>query len=185
LSAVFDAVSARRSHATVTTDAPEHAELLPLVRAAARAADHGALRPWRLIELRGDDRGALGAALVAAAGLEGPAADKLAGKPLRASLLLAVVASRRASPKVATWEQDATAAGVAHLLSLLLEDAGWGVMWRTGGHTRAEPVRALHGLADSEELLGWLYVGGVPDTVKPAVRQAIDPAAHLTPLPRA
>ena len=122
-------------------------------------------------------------ALAAAAGLDGPAAAKLADKPLRASLLLAVVASRRASPKVPVWEQDATAAGVAHLLSLLLEDAGWGVMWRTGGHTRAEQVRRMHGLADSEELLGWLYVGGIPDAVKPMVRPPVDPEDFLTALP--
>lgn len=183
MSAVFDAISSRRSYSAVTADAPGPAELLPLVQAAARAADHGALRPWRLIELRGEARAALGDALVASAGLHGAAAAKLAGKPLRASLLVAVVASRQPSEKVPHWEQDATAAGVAHLLSLLLENAGWGVMWRTGGHTRAEPVRRLHGLADSEELLGWLYVGGVPATAKPAVRPAIDPSAYLTPLP--
>ena len=183
MSAVFDAISSRRSFSAVTEDAPGRAELLPLVRAAARAADHGALRPWRLIELRGDDRVALGTALAASAGLEGAAAAKLAGKPLRASLLLAVVASRQPSEKVPHWEQDAAAAGVAHLLTLLLEDAGWGAMWRTGGHTRSEPVRRLHGLAETEELLGWLYVGGIPASAKPAVRPPIDPAAFLTPLP--
>lgn len=180
---LLDAIGSRRSYSVVTTEAPGRADLLPLVQAAARAADHGALRPWRLIELRGEDRTALGDAFVECAGLEGPAAAKLAAKPLRASLLLAVVASRRPSPKVAGWEQDATAAGVAHLLSLLLEEAGWGVMWRTGGHTRAEPVRRVHGLADSEELLGWLYVGGIPATTKPATRLPLDPADFLTPLP--
>jgi hypothetical protein len=53
------------------------------------------------------------------------------------------------------------------MLSLLLDDAGWGVMWRTGGLTRSEPVRALHKLSTDEELLGWLYIGGRTDQVKP------------------
>ena len=183
MSAVLDAIASRRSYSVVTADAPGRDELVPLIQAAARASDHGALRPWRIIELRGDARAALGAALVAAAGFEGPAAAKLAGKPLRASLLLALVARRRPSHKVPDWEQDAAAVGVAHFLSLLLEDAGWGVMWRTGGHTRAEPVRQVHGLADGEELLGWLYVGGIPENVKPAVRQPVNTDDHLSALP--
>ena len=182
MSAVERAIGARRSHSRVTTATPGRAELLPLVAAAARVADHGALRPWRLIELRGDARRRLGEALVAASGLTGDDAARLAAKPLRAELLIAVVASRRDSDKVEVWEQDAAAAGVAHALTMLLADAGWGVMWRSGPHTRSQPVRALHRLSDAEELLGWLYVGGVPENAKPGVRLAIDPAEFLTAL---
>lgn len=178
-SLVFQAVNCRRSYSKVTALAPTRAELLPLVAAAARVADHGALRPWRLIELRGDARERLGAAFVAASACDGSEAIKLAGKPLRAPLLIAVVASRRVSDKVAHWEQDAAAAGVAHLLTLLLDDAGWGAMWRTGPLVRTEAVRTLHALADDEELLGWLYVGGIPADCKPGVRLSIDPGEFL------
>ena len=145
----------------MTQDAPSDEQLLPLIAAAAGAADHAALRPWRLIALRGDARARLGEAFVAASGLQLEDAQKLAAKTLRAPLLLAVVVRHHPSFKVADWEQDAAASGVAHYLSLLLDEAGWGVMWRTGGHTRSEPVRRMHGLADNEELLGWLYVGGL------------------------
>ena len=180
--AALDAVLSRRSHSKVTADAPTHDELLPLVAAAARVADHGALRPWRLIELRGAARNRVGTAFVTAAGLTGGDAVKLEGKPLRAPLLIAIVARRVPSDKVADWEQHAAAAGVAHMLSLLLTEAGWGVMWRTGGHTRAEAVRSVHDLTDSEDLLGWLYVGGVPGDCRPGVRLAIDPTDHLSVL---
>lgn len=173
------AVARRRSWPKVTDAAPTHADLLPLVEAAASVADHGALRPWRLIELRGEARNRLGAALAEAAGPEGKSAEKLAAKPLRAPLLIAVVASRKPSVKVPHWEQDATAAGVGHLLSLLLDDAGWGVMWRTGPHTRSEPVRAAHALAPNEELLGWLYVGGKPESGG-VVRRGIDPEEFMS-----
>lgn len=177
-----EAIGARRSHSRVTTDTPSRAELLPLVTMAARVADHGALRPWRLIELRGDARRRLGEALVAASGRTGDDAARVAAKPLRAELLIAVVASRQESAKVEAWEQDAAAAGVAHALTMLLADAGWGVMWRSGPHTRSLPVRELHGLGTAEELLGWLYVGGVPPDAKPGVRLAIDPTEFLTAL---
>ncbi|WP_104083632.1 nitroreductase family protein [Cryobacterium sp. Y11] len=178
-SAVLLAVTGRRSYSKVTGEAPTRTELLTLVTAAARGADHGALRPWRLLELRGDARERLGAAFVAASACEGVEAIKLAGKPLRAPLLIALITSRHASFKVADWEQDAAAAGVAHLLTLLLADAGWGAMWRTGPLVRTAPVRELHALADGEELLGWLYVGGVPDDCKPGVRLSIDAEEFL------
>lgn len=179
---VLGAVRRRQSHSKVTTEAPSHAELLPLVEAAATVADHASLRPWRLIELRGDARERLGAAFVEASGLEGSDARKLAEKPLRASLLIAVVAARQQSFKVPDWEQDAVASGVAHTLSLLLHDAGWGVMWRTGGHTRSEPVRRMHALADNEVLFGWLYVGGIPDKSKPEKNDRFDAERYLTAL---
>ncbi len=166
----------------MTPVAPTHDELLPLVAAAGSVADHGSLRPWRLIELRGDARERLGAAMVVASGLDDESGSKLAAKPLRAALLIAVVAVHKPSFKVAEWEQDATASGVAHLLSLLLSEAGWGVMWRTGHLTRTEPVRRLHELADNEELLGWLYVGGLTEGAKVGSKSSIDAAGHLSVL---
>ncbi|HEY2644084.1 MAG TPA: nitroreductase family protein [Galbitalea sp.] len=179
---VADAIGRRRSYPRVTADAPTHDELLPLIAAAATGPDHAALKPWRVIELRGDARERLGAAFVEESGLTGTDAERLAAKPLRASLLLAVVAVHKQSFKVHDWEQDAAAAGVAHLLALLLDDAGWGVMWRSGGHTRSAAVRRLHRLADNEELLGWLYVGGKTESSKPDARASIDPSEYLTVL---
>lgn len=176
----LEAVLRRRSHAAVSSEAPTHEQLLPLIEAAATVADHGELRPWRLIELRGSARSRLGKALVEASGLTGTHAEKLAAKPLRASLLIAVVVSYKESFKVHRWEQEATAAGVAHVLSLLLDDAGWGVYWRSGGHTRSDAVRELHRLGPDEQLLGWLYVGGV--IAEKPVRRTIDPARFVSEL---
>ena len=84
----------------------------------------------------------------------------MAQKPLRAPLLLAVVVSPKKSHKVPDWEQETVASGVAHALSLVLDEAGWGVMWRTGLYTRSAAVHRMHGLGAEERLLGWLYVGG-------------------------
>lgn len=148
------AAAARRSHSSVTAETPTHEELLDIVRGASRVADHGALRPWRLIEIRGDARRQLGRAFAKAEHKHG-----VSDKPMRAELLIALVASRKKGSKP-EWEQDATAAGVAHMLSLLLDEAGWGVFWRSGDHTRSKAVRKAHSLKRNEELLGWLYVGG-------------------------
>jgi len=172
------AVLRRTSWSKVTEDAPTREQLLPLIEAAGRVADHSSLRPWRLIELRGDDRLALGAAIAKANGDGKPSA-----KPLRAPLLIAVVASYRKSEKVPHWEQEAVASGVAHTLSLLLDEAGWGVIWRTGGYTRTKPVAKAHGLKKNEELLGWLYVGGKPEGKDAGRRKPVDADALLTRMP--
>lgn len=174
----LEAVRQRRSWSKVTDAAPTRAELLTLVSAAGRVADHSSLRPWRIIELRGDDRLVLGAAIAAAQGDSSPST-----KPLRAPLLVAIVASYRASEKVPRWEQEAVASGVAHTLSLLLDEAGWGVIWRTGHYTRSAPVAAAHGLGENEELLGWLYVGGKPERSRPERRKAVEARAHVTRMP--
>ncbi len=173
----LEAALARRSLSKVTDAAPTHAELVDIVSAAGRVADHSSLKPWRVIELRGADRIRLGRAMNKAEGEKG-----VSSKPLRAPLLLAVVASYRKS-KVPRWEQEAVASGVAHMLSLLLDEAGWGVFWRTGGYTRAKAVAKAHGLGKDEVLLGWLYVGGKPPRSRESRRKVIDGRKFLSRMP--
>jgi nitroreductase len=175
----LEAMRARRSWSKVTDDAPSHDELLKLVSAAGRVADHSSLRPWRLIELRGADRERLGRAISKAEGDKGSSS-----KPLRAPLLIAIVATYSKSDKVPRWEQEAVASGVAHALSLLLDEAGWGVIWRTGHYTRAKAVAKAHGLKKNEELLGWLYVGGKPSRSRLGRRKAVDARKHLSRMPK-
>jgi nitroreductase len=178
---VADALRRRRSQSKVDDRAPRTRELLPFIEAAGTVADHSGLRPWRIIALRGAARERLGAAQAEAAGLTGDDAARFAQKPLRAPLLIAVVFSPKPSHKVPAWEQEAVASGVAHALSLVLDEAGWGVMWRTGLQTRSEPVARMHELAPGEQLLGWLYVGG-RDREKGGRRRPISAKRFLTTL---
>lgn len=179
---IAEGMRRRRSQPSVTDASPTKRELLPLIEAAASVADHASLRPWRIIALRGDARARLGTAIVEATGLEGGAAAKMAQKPLRAPLLLAVVVSPKRSLKVPDWEQEAVAAGVAHALSLVLDEAGWGVMWRTGQYTRASAVHRMHGLGPDERLLGWLYVGGKIAKEKSGRRKPVKAKDYLETL---
>jgi nitroreductase len=183
---MLSAMAARRSISKVGPETPTDAELAELLAAVTPVADHKALRPWRLITLRGDDRLRLAEALDAAAG-ETRAPGEFNTKPFRAELLIAVVASPSEHPKVPEWEQHATAAGAAHLLELALWSAGWGVMWRTGMLVNSPPVRAAHGLAESELLMGWLYVGSIEESFRAKLaeskRPALDPRQFLGRMP--
>lgn len=182
MTGALEALRQRRSHSKLTDPAPSPEQLAQFVTAMNSVADHSGLRPWRLIELRGDARSILGEALTSAA--EKPdQREKFIKKAMRAPLVLAVVASPRKSDKVPHWEQESVASGVAHLLSLLLDEAGWGVIWRTGSHTRSAAVHRAHRLGEHEYLLGWLYIGSVPDQdrrTKP--RKPLDLPRHLSAL---
>ncbi|MGC2940371.1 nitroreductase family protein [Brevibacterium sp. FAM 24638] len=159
---VLHALSTRRSISKVDPETPNDSDLLEIIRSISAVADHKALRPWRFLIIRGDDRHRLGAALDEAAGVVRKPGETNT-KPLRAELLLALVASPVKHDKVPEWEQHATASGAGHLLELALWQAGWGVMWRSGTLTNSEPVRRLHRLDDHELLMGWFYIGAVPE----------------------
>lgn len=160
------AIRSRRSTAPVTDQAPSDAELAEYLRLAAHSPDHAGLRAWRLIALRGDARTRLGEALVAGYGdTPGtPEAERTARKALRAPLLVSIVAVPQEHPKVPRWEQTAAIGALVATLQLVLFEAGYTAMWRTGPGVELAPVRQLLELAEHERLLGWLYVGGtVPD----------------------
>lgn len=178
---VAEAMLRRRSHSSVGEAAPADTELRKLLEVAGTIADHASLHPWRVIAIRGEARERVGRALAEASGLEGGDAEKLARKTLRAPLMLAVVVSPKPSFKVPDWEQEAVASGVAHALTLLLDEAGWGVMWRTGIHTRSGPVHRAHELLPDERLMGWLYVGSKPEK-KSGSRKPFSAKDHLTRL---
>ena len=162
---VLHAISTRRSISKLDRETPNDSDLRELIRAVSSVADHKGLKPWRFLILRGDDRIRLGEALDEADGVRRTAGE-VNVKPLRAELLLALVASPQNNPKVPEWEQHATAAGAGHLLELALWQAGWGVMWRSGNLCNAPAVRRLHRLEESELLMGWLYIGAVPESYR-------------------
>lgn len=169
----------RASQPRVTDDAPSDKRLKRYLASASNVADHSGLRPWRLITIRGDARARLGEAIAEAQGDKHPST-----KPLRAPLLIAVVASYRPAKfgKVPQWEQLAVAVEVAQNLQHLLQAEGWGSFWRTGRVVEADAVRRVHGLGEDEQLLGWLYVGGLSDRPKSARSRKIA-ADQLTTLP--
>lgn len=171
---VLHAISTRRSISKLDPETPNDSDLRELIHAVSSVADHKGLKPWRFIIIRGGDRNRLGEALDEAGDVHRKAGE-INEKPLRAELLLALVASPQDNPKVPEWEQHATAAGAGHLLELALWQAGWGVMWRSGNLTNAPAVRRLHRLKDSELLMGWLYIGAVPERYRQRLTQSTRP----------
>ena len=152
--------------------APNKAALDLAVSAALRAPDHGGLRPWRFVLVEGEARRDFGDVLAASLALRAPSTppDRLEAeraKPLRAPLLVVAGAVlRHDRPGVPVWEQEAAAAaGTMNFLNAL-EAVGFGAVWLSSEALRAPLVKTALGFAETDALLGWLYVG-TPDPARP------------------
>lgn len=150
---------------------PSQQQIDLAVDAALCAPDHGALRPLRLLLVRGAARQRLSELLVTRMQSRDPATppgklDKARRMPLVAPLLV-VAAARVVSPhKVPELEQLlAAGAGVMNLLNAF-HAQGFGAVWLTGGNSYDPLVAGALGLAADERCIGFVYVGSVPQSLQ-------------------
>jgi nitroreductase len=164
----IDLLFRRRSIARLTDPAPTNAHLDTILRAAAAAPDHGELRPFRFVVLRGEAKDQFGEVLadaylqrVQAAGGEPMAAklEKERTKLGRAPLVVVVCAVHVHDDK-SPWSDQVGAAHAAAQNALLAATAlGYGSMWRTGDPVFDPHVKRALGLSDHDAIVGFLYVG--------------------------
>lgn len=148
---------------------PDDATLGRMLEAAAAAPDHGRLRPWRFLLVRGEGRAALGDLF--SRGLEtlrpetsAAELEKQRTAPLRAPLIVVAIARLDPDhPKIPVWEQEASAACAVHNLLLAAHALGFAAKWATGGNAASPVVRSGLGLAANERITGLLYIGSALD----------------------
>lgn len=169
---ILDFLQQRNSAPRLSEPAPDDQELDQMLRCALRSPDHARLRPWRFLSIRGERRRDFGELLVASLLRANPEADEQArdkarNAPLRAPLLIVVLAAISEHPKVPAWEQRISAGCATFSLSLAAEALGYASVWRTGPYAEdAELLRAMGGSAN-EECVGFLYVGRREGPAKP------------------
>ncbi len=166
----------------MTEPAPDSAALATMLHAAARAPDHGKLRPWRFIVVAGSARNALGDVLAAALrkrepGVPDAAIDKERGKPLRAPLIIVVGARLREHKGVPAVEQIIAAGAAAQNILVAAHALGFGGFWRTGNAAYDNEVKTALGLHPGDAIVGFLYLG---TPAVPAAPPPSDRAAHVT-----
>jgi nitroreductase len=157
-------LQSRNSSPRLVDPAPSSAELEEMFRAALRAPDHAWLRPWRFITIADQRREDFGRVLEGCLCKRNPQADettraKARNAPLRAPLLVVVVASVTHHPKVPAIEQRLSAGCAAQALLLAAEASGYAGIWRTGDAAFDRCVMAALGLEDNEEIIGLVYLG--------------------------
>ncbi|MES2820792.1 MAG: nitroreductase family protein [Pseudomonadota bacterium] len=176
----LEALLTRVSAPRLVDPAPDAAQRDLLFRAALRAPDHGQLRPWRFITVEGAARARLGEVLARALLSGNPEApmealDKAHAMPLRAPLLVLVVARVQDHPKVPPQEQVLAAGCAAHAILLAAHAQGIGAVWRTGELSYSAPLAAALGLAAGEQLIAFLYLGTPERALRiPAVLEPAD-----------
>ena len=181
---VLDAIYARRSIGRLTDPAPTDGEVRQILTAAAAAPDHGELKPWRFVVLRGEAKDSFGAVLESAAVTRFAAVGKTPGPGVlekertklgRAPLVLVFAAVRRPSKKIPWEEQYASAAAAAQNALLAATAFGYGSMWRTGDPAYDATVKTALGLRDEDAVVGFLYVGTIrQDCEKPPNQPKLD-----------
>ncbi|AOY87937.1 nitroreductase [Marinobacter salinus] len=170
MTAVSDFLLNRASEPRLEAPAPDRETLDRAIACATRAPDHALLRPWRYLVIEGEGLMALGELFASTCpnNSDNQQIEKLRKAPLRAPMVIVAIASPTIHPKVPEVEQVMSAAVGVGFLELALQDAGYGVMWRTGSVAYHSVVRSGLGLEDRESIVGFLYVGTV-SSEKPRV----------------
>ncbi|MCD8475916.1 MAG: nitroreductase family protein [Shewanella fodinae] len=126
----------RQSCPRLVAPAPDDAQLKVILDAAARVPDHGGLAPWEFIIATGEGLNRLADVFVAAATEAGEDDDfiaKAANMPLRAPMVITVVAKTRSDIKKSP---RAGATVVGRVCGDGMQQAafaqGLGGIWRTG-----------------------------------------------------
>lgn len=154
----------RNSAPKLCDPAPTETDLQTMLAAACRAPDHAWLRPYRFLVIQGEARHQLGALFATAAlgrqpGLDDAALEKFRRQPLRAPMMLVVYAQLVPHEKVPAIEQKLTVGCAAQGILLAAEAMGFAGIWRTGDNAYDETVKRGLGLAATEEIIGFLYLG--------------------------
>ena len=168
---LFTAIETRRSISKLISPAPSDDETTKILHAAQLAPDHGRLKPWHFLLIRGAAREALGELYLEAALADQPdlaenRKNKIRNMPLRAPLIIVVVAKPVEGHKVPENEQIiATGAAVQNML-LAIQALNYNAIWRTGDLAYNKHVKAGLALAEKDVIVASLYVGTAAGTVK-------------------
>jgi len=160
----LEALKTRKSAALLSEPAPGEAELSDMFAAALRAPDHGCLRPWRFICFKEDQRNALGEILKEALLKKEPEAseasiEKELKKPLRAPLVIAVIAKVTIETKIPVIEQVISAGAAAQNIMIAAHALGYAGIWRSGAPCFDDYVRTRLGAVGEDQIVGFLYIG--------------------------
>jgi nitroreductase len=160
----LESLLSRRSVGQLGDPAPEGDELAQIIEAGLQAPDHGRLRPWRFVTIRGAARTAFAEMLVAALKRRDPAAtdameERIRSRILGVPLIIAVGARIKTDGPIPEIEQLLSAGAAAANMLHAIHALGYGGMWVTGAHTYDRSVNEALGFIWPDRLVGMVYVG--------------------------
>jgi len=182
----IEALTTRVSGSALVDPAPDELVLHTILSAALRAPDHGRLRPWRFTVVRGAARRRLGELMATAYQRRHPDAvpaqiEKEKGKPLRAPLILVVAAKVDEHSNIPAIEQVLSAGAAAQNVMVAAFALGFGCAWKTGEAAYDPEIKSAFGLAPTDAIVGFLYLGS--NASPPAPSAPLDPSDHMVEWP--
>lgn len=165
----------RQSYNKLVEPAPTHSELELILNSAMAVPDHGSLMPWQFIVFQEKARNDLGEIFAEAAEID--KADevkihKAVNMPLRAPLIIAVIAKIKPDCKIPAQEQLITAGCCVHSMQMMAVSLGYQGIWRSGEYAYHPHVHKQLKLESQDEIVGFLYLGSAKDSIEPKQRQS-------------
>ena len=163
----------RRSASAMALAAPgpDEAQLADILRLAVRVPDHGKLAPWRFVILQGAAKDAFAAKITELADSQAnPTKAKAALRKLTRPPVAVAVISRFIPGEIPEWEQRQSASAVCHQMLLAASALGWGANWITDWYSYDPRATAILGLAEGEQVAGYLYLGTTTEQPQERVR---------------
>lgn len=163
----MDAIKAIRKRTSIKRFAErpvEREKIEQLLVAGAQAPNHYKVRPWRFVVIAGAGRERLGGVMAEVFRRRFPdvppeALQKERAKPLRSPVIIAVGVDEPSEPKVLEIENICAAAAACENILIAAEALGMGGHWRTGNAARDPEVKRFLGLAATQHLIAFLYIG--------------------------
>ena len=175
----MDLLLTRRSGSAKAMKAPgpSKSQIDDILRAGARAPDHGKLFPWRFIVFEGKGRERFGEILAGVMEAEGERTKQVEeerGRLLRAPLVIGVISSAREQHKIPVWEQELSAGAVCQNILIAATTLGFVGNWLTEWYAYHPAVKEKMGLKPGERVAGFIYIGTPKDELEERPRPEMD-----------
>jgi nitroreductase len=156
---------------------PDKAQLADILRAGARAPDHGKLFPWRFIVFQGDGRSRAGDILAEAAKQDGERdkqVEEERARFTRAPVVIGVISAAREQHKIPVWEQELSAGAVCQNILIAAAAQGFVGQWVTEWYAYHPAVKEKLGLKAGERVAGFIYLGTSKDELEERPRPEME-----------
>ncbi|WP_438382312.1 nitroreductase [Asaia sp. BMEF1] len=175
----LDVLLSRASTDHLSAPAPDKAQIARILSAGLRAPDHGKIRPWRYIVIKGKHRAEFAEQVVKAMISADPEVPekKIAKRRQRFSempMTIALVMALDPESKIPIQEQElSVGAGAMNVLNALHAE-GFGGFWVSSDFAGQPCFRDALGLSDAQRLAGFLFVGTPDKPVQGSKRPDIE-----------
>ena len=156
---------------------PSSSQLALILRAGARAPDHGKLFPWRFIIIldKGRERaGEILAEVMQAEGERDKQVEEERARFLRAPVVIGVVSAAREQHKIPVWEQELSAGAVCQNILVAATALGFVGNWITEWYAYHPAVKDRLGLKAGERIAGFIYLGTAAEPLEERPRPEMD-----------